>query len=135
MNQPALSQIRRRLVSDGLIRFVNIPNLLELKCELMIVSHIKLHPSEKNIDKVCDYIKSKPSCTLLIRKELEAFSLNVYNDYNDYEIEVTDDSKFFNKNQILIEEQANKIMTLPQVQYRKLDFAPLLKKVLEMGKD
>ncbi len=129
MPRTTVSQIRRRLYEEGLVSTVNIPNLVELRCELIVFTHIVLRSDTVDLKKAHAYFESRNSTVFLASKNLELFHIDVYSDYNDYENQKNIDEKFYIDNSILIEKEADNIFTVPQLQFKKIDFMSMTEKL------
>lgn len=134
---PSLSQIRRRLIEDGFLKIVNIPNIARLNFELLTLTHTKFNPSISSdiLQKAMEYMKESPSCTFIIAGGIEACTIDVHKDYTEYEIKHNKDIKFYKENKIITEDPVNSILPLQQVQFEKLNFTPLVSKVLNLNVD
>lgn len=134
--RPSISQTRRRLIEDGTITCINIPNILQIKQELLIFDHIRLENKlDKNSSKLLnDYFKSCSGMIFVMTEDSEIYAASVYDDYSDFDIAHSDMLAYLNKNRILIKRKDNHIFPITQMKSSKLDFAHLLKKILDIKK-
>ncbi len=135
--RPSVSQTRRRLVKEGLLEVINIPDITQLKCELLSLSHMVFSSkvSAEDAKKSLDYLNKAPSSNFIAASDTEACIIGTYSDYTGYEAENHNSIKFFNENKIAVENRATNVFPVPQIQFQKLDFAPLLKKIFELDVD
>ena len=132
--RPSISQTRRRLIEEGFLEMVNIPDPAQLRCELIVLNHTSFNPkiSLDTINKGREHIKNSPSSTFAISGDIESCNLNVFNDYTEYEAKHNKDIKFYKENKLITENPITTIFPLPQIQFQKLEFAPLVKNILDL---
>jgi len=133
--RPSISQTRRKLLRSGLLKIVNVPNLLQLRCELMVFNQINLDSgmSSGEREKAMEHFKSIPANFFVVSEDTTICTIGAYNDYTDYELEKNEEAKFFRENNIVIKNNSTGILTIPQIKLNKLDFSPILKSILDVN--
>ncbi len=135
--RPTVSQTRRRLIKGGFLNVINVPNHIELRCELLVLNYIAYSSKlpESDIEKAAGQLKNTPSLIFMARGNFEVCTINIYDDYTEYEAESNKETAYYGENKIVINKHTSEIFPIPQIQFHKLDFAPLVKKVLEINAD
>jgi len=135
--RPSISQTRRRLIQEGFLREVNIPHSLQLKCELLVLKHIKFNSKIplSTIKRGIEYFKNSHSSVLTLATDTEMWNVEVFNNYADYDTKQNNDYQFYNKNQLLDKIPTSNILPLTHIQFEKMDFTLLTEKVLNINVD
>lgn len=133
----SISQTRRKLIEAGFLRINNIPNPLKLGCELLVLNHIKFNPkvSINAFKKTIEYMKNSKHYIFIITNDIESCCIGIYSNYTEFEIENNKNIKFYKGNNLITENPNVVIIPLRQIQFQKLDFAPLLKKIFDINVD
>jgi CheY-like chemotaxis protein len=127
--RPSISQIKRRLINDGFIGTLNIPNLLKLKSELLVFNYGIFNDGRPK--ELGDFLKENAGNIFRVTSSNEACYMNVYDDYTEYESNAKEGVKFFSDKKL--ELKLESIMSVPLLAYESLDFASLLKKIFDLG--
>jgi DNA-binding NarL/FixJ family response regulator len=130
ISRSSISQTRRQLTNDGLIKTLNIPSLAKLRSELISQSHLNYEGimSESQIKSVVEFINGLSSNILLVISKTEICMVNAYNDFTDYEQEKAVLSSFFKENNL--QYVADDMVTVQSINFTSFDIAPIVKKVL-----
>lgn len=130
--RPSISQTRRRLIKEGLLYTINMPYLVKLRSELIILNHVSFDAgiSAEQAKLIEDFFNKFSSSIFLISGNIELCTINLYDDYSEYEHEKTEQAKFFHENRL--DSKASNIFTIPDIEIMSLNFAPLVKKVLDI---
>ncbi len=125
--RPSISQGRRRLVKEGFLDIINVPNVSRLGCELVATNYVSL------LNSIHEY--SAPSAIFAAAGDSEICTINIYSDFRDYETENSREIELYNQNRVTVKNKATSFFPVPQLQVQKIDFAPLVKKILGLKTD
>jgi hypothetical protein len=132
--RPSISQTRRKLITEGLLRVRNIPSLGQLRIELMVFSQIKFDfESEKDKNSLCKAIQESPSTVFMVTGNDQIIYLGVFSDYTEYESDRNSKTKILAEFGIQID--STYILPYSQIQDLKMDFSSIVKKVLDIQTD
>lgn len=133
--RPSISQARKRLLKDGFLNIVNLPNLPKLGSELLVFDHIKFDPASppETLNKVKKFVKELPNCISAITGSTEMCTFSAYGSYSEYETAKNSHAKFYSDHKLV--NRATSICPVPDMQFSKLQFAPLVRKVLAVEAD
>ncbi len=135
MPRPSISQTRVRLLEDGFLKEVNMPNLIKVGSELMELEHMQLDydaPPDMMND-IISHMKDSVNCCSIIVGSNELFALNAYRDYTEYENVKNKNVRFYDEHNLKL--LAANIHPILAVRIFKLNFAPLVSKILGLNVD
>ena len=122
ISRPTVSKIKKDLLGNGSIRIMNIPDISRLQYELLVFSRcIK--------EKACEHDDVPPEILVCVtdpeKKELAKLSL--FRNYTEYRKKRAESACCKEKDKIFF--------PLEQISVRDFDFAPIIKKVLDINED
>ncbi len=127
--RPSISQTRRRLVQEGFLKIVNIPDIKKVKCEVLALHHIKFNSAKsfEAYEKIMEYMSGFESCNFMVSCDFEFFSINAYKSCADYESEHDSCMKYLKESNLVSENPVSMILPLKHVQMQRFDFAPMFR--------
>jgi CheY-like chemotaxis protein len=112
--RPSISQARRALMKDGIVKVINMPSFEKLRSELLVMSNPKMGSSPVKL----------PSNIFMASDNTEVSTINVYDDYSAYEAEKSAEGS-----------KAEIMLIVQNLVYIALTFAPLVKKSLDINQE
>ena len=126
ISRQTVSQIKNSLINDNFLKIVNIPDVRKLNCELLAYSYGKIDSG--NIDKQ----KEVPSVIFRIHTEREDSSIFIFEDYTMYKAIYGELISNLKQRGVITDEPKICLIPINQIKFQKMDFAPLVKKILEL---
>jgi hypothetical protein len=129
-----VGQIKKRLMEEGFIQTVRIPDLKKLGCELILLLHMRFNPDASPQERLDLMSEELPEATTCIADMREAISVIPFKDFTEYKT-VFDRFMQKNKNKLFIEDPKTLLIPVNMIRMQKLDFAPLLKTALGLERE
>jgi CheY-like chemotaxis protein len=126
--RPSISQTKRRLLNEGFLKVLYIPDLVKINTELLAFDHAVFHDSKPG--EFTTFINETGCNAFQAVSNSEACYINAYEDYTEYESKRKEEAKFFSENRI--EVKSTDILSIPMLAYNNLQFAALLKKLFDL---
>ena len=134
LNKITVGQIKKRLMDESYVRTARIPDLKKIGCELMLLIHIRFNPHlsrEERAELIDKELREAVTC---IADAREAVCIIPFKDFTEYK-RVFDAFIQNNKNKLFLDDPKTLLIPVNMIKMRKLDFAPLLKKALDIKED
>jgi len=121
-SRQTVSQTKKRLLSEGFLSLVNIPDMKRLGLELLVLCHSKF-----NMDSECD------PPVWMVAGERESLGIFIFKNYTEYRIMHNKLSEVREK--LSKPEPAIFLFPIEQIKFLKIDFASIIKKIFDMKID
>jgi len=132
-----VSKIKHRLMSQGIIKLINEPNIKKIGCELFAATYNKLNAgtNSKETKKAINAIKEAYPTVFRISSNADEFCLTIFKDYTEYKARQNEMIQHFREKNMLSEELKTFIIPIKQIKFYKMDFASLVKKTFDLKID
>lgn len=132
ISRQTISSLKKRFIKEGVLKTVNIPDISKLDCEILAFSHAKMgHNFDKEkmlqgLDHMCRHVPVH----LLLMSENDSFSAFISKNYEEFDKlnklmeQSSKDANLFS------EPPKTTLIPIKNIKVRRLDFAPLTKKML-----
>jgi PAS domain S-box-containing protein len=134
LNKITVSQIKRRLIDEGYIETVKIPDLKKLGCELVFFMHGKLNPQIKKEERQT-FLKKELCPSTYIEGVRDAVIIAPFRDYTEYKAVFDNFSQKQIDNRLFLEEPKTLLIPAGKITGEKLNYAPLAKEALSIKGD
>ena len=125
-----VNQIKRRLIAEGLIKTVIIPNLKKIGCGLMLLMNVRFSPLDKPLEREKELTELLCPSTY-IADAREAFLLIPYRNYTEYKTAYDNYLKAQSESRFQTEDIRTMLIQTAKIRYWKQDYAPLIKKIVQ----
>ncbi|PKK86181.1 MAG: hypothetical protein CVT48_02260 [Thermoplasmata archaeon HGW-Thermoplasmata-1] len=137
MSQSTVTTIRQRLHGLGMYRLIRVPMLQNMGCEMLTMTYTNFNPVvplEERVSKTGKIIESAAEIVFSAGELQKGFSIAFSKNYTQIGKINEQRTKLFGDMALLEKEYPNEVVMPFQIStiYRFLNFAPLLKKVLDI---
>ncbi len=122
-----VSQLRKRLIQEQFLITVNVPDLVKLRSEILVVDRKQI---QHQTDSVVSYLAGLGSNIFLLSNDRTLLSMSTYADYTAYEEMLTQKADTYATQEVQIEQQVSHIVPLPLVTLQRIDFASLAQRLM-----
>jgi len=137
LSRARISQIKAKLNNSGLIKSAIIPDLSKVGCDILWAEYmeIKLCKESTIEDDMVNPEKMDPRIILSILRDTDYMSISAVEDYTEYKMLREREMK--SQKGIKSSALSSKSVVIPigNITYRKLEFAPLVKKIFSLDID
>ena len=134
LNKITVSQIKKRLIEEGYIETVRIPNLQKLGCELMLFMHGKLNP-QINKETRRKFLCEELCPATYIEGSRDAVIMAPFKDYTEYKTVFDAYSQKQKDNILFLADPERLLIPINKITEKKLDYIPLAKVALSIEED
>ena len=122
-----VGRIKKKLLGEGIIRILRIPDLDALGFELLALMHVKY-----KLDKRDEY-GHQAAEIFRISSDADSISFSLFENYTDYKNYYNRKLKYLKENGLVDEEPVVLLFPLQKMKHVKdFSFAPLVRKLLEV---
>jgi DNA-binding MarR family transcriptional regulator len=128
ISRPTISTTRRFLFENDYLKTVIHPDLTKLGYELLMLDYSVFKPSLKKEEKENEIrsMASQLQTVFLMLSNTDFAALNLFKNYEDYNM-------FMFKLRTFLAKQTIECMPIPKVEFQKVKFAPLIKKIFNLN--
>lgn len=126
--RPSISQTKRRLINDGLITVLHVPDLIKTRGELLVFRHVAF-PDLSRVE-FASFINNTGHNLFFALSGSEACYVNAYEDYTEFEMKGKQEEKFLSENNMVA--LSTSILSLPMVTYENIQFHELVRKIFSL---
>ncbi|MFX0100123.1 MAG: hypothetical protein ACFFCS_11130 [Candidatus Hodarchaeota archaeon] len=132
ISRHTLSKMKKRFLSENLLKPVTIPNLKKLGFNLLVFYHFKFNPKKPPTDSDFSNLDT-PSTIFFIHRKFEAVSISCFYNYQDYEDNRLNIFKYLKEKELVTREPEVRRYTFERfVIIKNFVFSPIIKKILEI---
>lgn len=126
-----VSNIRRKLKEDGLIKTIHIPDLKKLNYEILSVYHGTFNPRMPFDQDAIGAELLTDSTILMATRKFEKIMLSAYKNYDDFKSETVQQTKYLKDKNYLIKTPIIRLHSISRmIIIKDFVFAPIVKKIL-----
>jgi len=130
LSRPNISQTKQKLINEGFIKIVNVPSYHKIGSELLVLDHTLFDP--KIADKIKNAMHVSSNSFFTVSGNTESCNLSLYKDYSEYKQVHKEMKELLKDVETRIETKNDIILPISHIQFQKLDFAPIVKRVLDL---
>ena len=134
LSEVTVSSVKHKLFKENILHPVVVPDLKKLGFELLVFNHFQftVGTGKENANKAIDFFRGSECSFIMAYGSRECAVLCVFRDYSEYKRKREKYEEALEDYKILVKDHEEVIISLQDRKFEKLDFFPLVKKLLTL---